>query len=160
MEFLEEVLRKISSFETKKFIHLKLAELYENRKMFREAAKHIVACSDISVAFKDKLDLLAKAAELLIKSKEYKLVDHLTKKAIAIGTNNEARIFKDLIKNLYMRQAEIYESLGKRNYALICYEKVFSLELNQNEKKEIKIKLMELYERLGKIKEYFALKGQ
>lgn len=159
MEFLEEVLRKISDFETKKFIHLRLAELYENGKMFKEAAKHIVACSDISVTFKDKLNLLAKATRLLIKSKDYKLVDQITKKAFSIGTETENKDFKILIKDLYIRQAKFYETTGKRNYALKCYEKIFSLDLNQKEKKEIKQKLIELYERLGKIKEYFALKG-
>ena len=63
-----------------------------------------------------------------------------------------------IIKDFYKKQAEIYEKEMKRNNAARIYERLLQMNITDLEKQEIKKKLLELYEKLGKLKEYFILK--
>ena len=70
----------------------------------------------------------------------------------------KAEIFTT-IKQFYKRQAEIFEFKRRKNNAVKIYEKLLNMDISNIERKEIKKKLLELYENLGKIKEYIALKN-
>ena len=70
---------------------------------------------------------------------------------------NEQEIFVE-IKEYYKHLAETYERELKRRQAAKIYEKVMRMKISVGERDEVKQKLMTLYEKLGRIKEYYALK--
>ena len=48
----------------------------------------------------------------------------------------------------------------RRNNAKEMYQKILSLDLNPDEKIEVQNKLLELYYKLGNVREYHALKDK
>ena len=65
-----------------------------------------------------------------------------------------------LIKEFYKNQAEKYTKELQRGHAIRVYEKMLEMNISDVERKEIKEKLMKLYEKTGKLKEYFVLKRE
>jgi len=65
---------------------------------------------------------------------------------------------KNNLKNYYMTQAKLFLSNDKRNYARIIFEKILRLDLEIQERKEIQSHLLELYDKLGMVREYYNLK--
>ena len=65
-----------------------------------------------------------------------------------------------MIKDFYKKQAEIYEKEMKRAHAARIYEKLLEMDISDLEREEIKKKLLELYEKLGKFEEMKRLSGK
>jgi len=61
------------------------------------------------------------------------------------------------VKEIYIRQGEIFENEAKRNSAIKVYEKLLVMKISEAEKEEIKKKLLALYEQLGKFREFSNL---
>ncbi|MFH1501047.1 MAG: hypothetical protein ABIE22_03835 [archaeon] len=156
MEYLEHSL-KDSDFGVKRFCHQKLAELYEARKMYAEAAKNMSSVAEVSISFRDKRDAYMKEVELWVKSGNMEMFDSAMTKVLSNAHGPEKDDIRSAVKNLLRRQAQVYEKSMKRAAALKLYEKLYQMA-EPYEKDEIKIKLKELYNRLGKIKEYMALR--
>jgi hypothetical protein len=112
----------------------------------------------ISVAFSEKIKYHIKEAELYIKAVDFEGVDYAMKKAMSDANASEKAEIYFIIKNSYKKHAEIYEKEMKRNHAAKIYEKLLQMNNSELEKKDIKKKLLGLYEKLGKLKEYFVLK--
>jgi len=87
------------------------------------------------------------------------LADDAFRKALASGNMKEKEEMKNAIKQLYKKQAEVYEKVKRNANALKIYEKLLQM-VDEGEKPEIKKKLLELYKILGKIREYTILSGQ
>ncbi len=161
MEYYESCLKqnREASFEIKKFVHTKLADLYEKRSMHPEAAKNMNALADIAATFNEKRLAFVRALELYIKAGSYDRSDDAFKKALACANMKEKEEIKIKVKEGYKTQAQNHEKQQKNGNALKAYEKLYSLDISQEEKQEIKQKLLTLYNKLGKIREYNALKG-
>ncbi len=156
--YLTEILEKKLPIDIKKFICLKLEEIYEKKFMFKDAAKMFDNVALISIAFSEKIKYHMKEAELYIKAGDFECVDDAMKKAMNDANASEKAEIYFIIKNFYKKQAEIYEKKMKRNHAAKIYEKILHMNIPEAEKEEIKRKLLGLYEKLGKLKEYFILK--
>lgn len=159
MEYLESCLKYHRDFDAKKFCNLKLAELYEGRSMFSEAARNMSSMAEMAATFKEKIQAYMKETELWIKAARYDLADDAFRKALASGNMKEKEEMKKAIKQLYKKQAEVYEKVRRNANALKIYEKLLQMA-DEDEKPEIKKKLLELYKILGKIREYTILSGQ
>ncbi|MEK6926041.1 MAG: hypothetical protein AABW50_02065 [Nanoarchaeota archaeon] len=145
--------------DKRRFVYEKLAEIYEKRRMFAEAAKTYNAIAIASVTFSDKTKNHIKEADMHIKSGSFEYVDAAMKKAMTeVGTAERNKIYSS-IKEFYKKQAEVYIKDNRRNQAMKIYEKLMQMSISDMERTEIKGKLLNLYESLGRIKEYFALKG-
>lgn len=155
---LTEILEEKLPIDIKRFIYFKLAGIYEKKFMFKEAAKMFNNIALISIAFSEKIKYHIKEAELYIKSGDFEEVDDSMKKAMSDASASDKAEIYFIIKNSYQRQAEIYEKEMKRNHAARIYEKILQMNLSELEKKDIKKKLLGLYEKLGRLKEYFVLK--
>lgn len=142
----------------KKFVYSKLAQLYEKKYMFKDSAKMYNNIALISIAFTEKIKYRMKEAKLYIKSGNFEDVEVAMKKAMSDANASEKAEIYFMIKDAYKRQAEIYEKEMKRNHASQIYERLLHMNLSELEKDEIKKKLLVLYEKLGKLKEYFVLK--
>ena len=90
----------------------------------------------------------------------YHQVDEALKKAMHDANAPERAEIFITIKEFYRKQAEIFEFNRKKNHAAKIYEKLLAMDISNIEKKELKARLLGLYENLGMIKEYMALKRE
>lgn len=155
--YLTECLKKQLDFDTKKFVMVQLVGLYENKKMYGEAAKLMKNAADINATFKSKIDDFVKSGELFIKAENYDDADISFNKALAMANTQEKIEIKYMKKNLYSKQAKEYLRNDKRAHAMRAYEKFMTMDLNEMEKKESQKTLLDLYLKLGKMREYSAL---
>lgn len=145
--------------DKKRFVLQKLADLYEKKGMYAESAKMYNNIAIISTTFQEKLAGHVKETEQYIKSGNFDSADQAIKKAMGEGNvAQKAEVFVQ-IKEFYKRQAQVYEKANKKGNAIKIYEKILQLNITDAERKEIKEKLMKLYESLGKVREYFNVKG-
>lgn len=159
MEYLESCLKTKMDFDVKRLCHQKLAELYDGRNMHSEAAKNMSAVAEMAATFSDKIQAYMKETELLIKAGNYDRADEAFRKAIASGNTREKEEMKKAIKELYKKQAMAYEKANRNTNALKIWEKLVEMT-GEDEKPAVREKLLELYKKLGKIREYSLLKGQ
>lgn len=159
MEYLESCVKQHREFDIKRFCNMKLADLYEKRNMFAEAARNANSAADLAITFKEKIEAYMKETELWIKSGHYEHAEESFRKALTSGNTQEKFEMKRAIKELYRKQALVFEKAGRNANALKVWQKL--LELSEDvEKLEIKKKLLTLYGKLGKIREYSVLKAQ
>lgn len=160
MEYLENCLKNNSTFDIKKFIHIKLAELYEKRLMLSDAAKNIDAAAEISPTYREKTDLYKKEVEILAKHGSLDSAEAAFKKAIAAANTKEREEIKKYFKDVYFSRALELEKMQKNNNAIKFYERllVFGF-VSELEKKNINAKLAVLYRKVGKITESMRLGG-
>lgn len=152
IDYLESALKSNIDIEAKKFCHLKLAELYEQKKMFAEAAKNMLVLASFAITFKDQINSFMKETELWIKALRYEKADDSFKKALIAGNATQKQEMKNQIYQTYLSQAKMFEQTQRNSHAAKAYEKL--LELTDEEKRSlIKDKLFALYTRLGKIRE-------
>jgi len=155
---LARLLKEDISIDMKKFVCLKLADIYIKKKLFSEAAKMYNTLAINSIAFTEKIKHHVKEAELYIKAGEFQKVDEAMNRAMNQGNSVEKNEIYITIKHIYKREAEKYEEEKRRNHALKLYERLMHMKLSEVEKQELKPKLLELYDKLGKTKEYMLLK--
>ena len=158
IDYLSNILKQKLHRDTKKFVYLKLIEIYDKKRMFNDVAKMYEGLGIISIAFSEQIKNYIKATEYYIKAGFFDKADYSMKKAINEANSVERNEINITIKNFYKKQAEEYEMNSKRNAAVKIYEKLLEMNITDQERKEIKVKLMELYEKLGKLKEFYAMK--
>lgn len=144
--------------DKKKYAYAKLAELYEKKGMLTETARMYNNLAECSIAFSEKIKNHVAEVGYYIKAGKFDLADEATKKAmVEANTAQRAEIFVQ-VKEFYKKQAEKYVKEMKRGHAVRIYEKLLRMNLSDIEKAEIKEKLMPLYEKLGRLKDYFSIK--
>lgn len=161
INYLTLSLKNNIDFDTKKFILTKLASLYENKKMFYDAGRMMKAAAEINVTFKGKVDDYMKSSEYFIKGGNYDMVEGSVKSAIGNAGNDRERIeIKSRVKRDFFQQVGLLMKEGKRKQAAEAYEKILTMDLDENEKRKVMNDLLDLYDKLGKIREYYLLKKQ
>lgn len=158
IDYLTRFLKEPLTMDMKKFVFLKLAELYEKISMLKEAAKNYDNAAMVSILFSEKINHYMKEAELYIKADDFEKSDRAMKKAMSQANSTEKNEIYITVKDFYKRQAEAYEKNLKRAHAARFYEKLLEMKISELERKEIKEKLLEIYDKLGKRKEYLVLK--
>lgn len=160
IDYLLRFLKNADNLEIKKYLHLSLAGIYESKNMLNDAVKNMASAADISTTYKDKINFHLKEAELYIKLRQFEMADKAFKRAFSQGNTTERNQIQMQYLEYYKMQAKIAENTGKNRAALEIYEKLYSLPQEDNKKQELKIKLLELYEKLGRMREYTALKNK
>ena len=158
IDYLTNFLKEGMTRDMKKFVFIKLAGLYEKTGMLKEAAKNYDGAAIISILFSEKIKHFVKEAELYIKAGDFEKADGARKKAMSQANSAEKSEIYFTIKDFYKKEAESYERNLKRVHAARVYEKLLEMKISDLERKEIKEKLMDIYDRLGKTKEYLVLK--
>jgi len=158
MDYLSGLIKKKLPRETKQFIYLKLAMIYERRGMLADSARMHEGLAIISIAFSEKIKHYVKATELYIKAGGFDNADYALKKALSEANATQRTEIYFAVKEFYKRQAEAYERELRRNNAVRIYEKLLEMKISEVERKEIKEKLMNLYEKVGRLKEFYAMK--
>ena len=162
IDYLTKFLKEIHNLnlDLRKFIYSRLAEIYERRGMLTNSAKMFDNLALISIAFSEKIKYYVKETELYIKAGFFDRADEAMIKALNQANEMQKHDIYFTIKDVYKRQAQVYEEERKRNHAAIIYEKLLEMNISGSEKQEIKEKLLELYEKLGKFREYSILKKE
>ncbi|MEK6897164.1 MAG: hypothetical protein AABW93_01390 [Nanoarchaeota archaeon] len=145
------------ALDTKKFVFLKLAALYEKAKMLNEAAKMYDNAAELSIPFTEKIKNYMKETELYAKSGTFDKVEQAMKKAMSQANSRERGEIKISVKMFYKEQANVCESELRRTQAARFYEKILEMGTSEQERAEISEKLLELYKKLGKLHEYNLL---
>src|SRR3989339_14067 len=139
MDYLTACLKKNLDFDTRKFALAKLAEIYEPRGMHAEAAKLMNASAEINTTFDGKI-------------KDFT-------KALACGNERQKVEIKSKRKEFYATQALAHLNRDKRTNAMKTYERFLSIaDLTPGEKGQAQKNLLALYEKLGKVREFYNLK--
>lgn len=157
IDHLSRFLKEPIALDTRKFIFLKLAELYEKARMFNDAAKMYDSAAGISIAFVEKIKHYMKETELYAKTGAFDRVEQAMKKAVAQANSREKEEILISVKMFYKEQAKVCEAELRRNQAARFYEKILEMRISEQERREIKEKLLELYKKLGRLHEYLAL---
>lgn len=159
IDFLMQCLKKNLDFDTKKFVMLKLADVYESKKMYQEAGKLVRAAADINTTFEGKTKDFMRSFNLFVKAGIFDEAEVSYSKAIASANNSQKIEIKQSKKKSIKDYAEENFKKDRRRQAMEAYELLLSIDLLPAEKQETQNKLLSLYERLGKIKEYGALRN-
>jgi tetratricopeptide (TPR) repeat protein len=160
MSYLQRAIKSQLDFDTRKFVLIELTKIYEQKGMFLDAAKTIRAAADITTTYKEKIGQFMKSVEFNIRGNNFTEADRLFVQALALGNDREKIDMKQLYKQFHFAQAQAYMKNDRRNNAKEVYQKMLSLDLNHSEKLDIQNRLLDLYYRLGNVREYHALKDK
>jgi len=144
--------------DIKRFVLLKLVEVYERRSMFSDAALVYDRLIEICMTPADKVGYRTKATECYIKSGFYDKADLSMKNLSGETRLGERAKMNSSIKDFYLKQAQTYEKEKRRARAIQTYQKLLTLNLLDVEKNEINKKLLELYKETGMIKEVMEMR--
>lgn len=158
MDYLSSCLKNPLDFDTRKFVLIKLAELFENKGMFIDAGKYIRTAAEINTSRQNKIDDFLKAVGLFIKAGDYEEADITHKKMIPLLEEGQARQIEAKIKESYKVQGKLLIEKNKRKQAIDLYEELASMNLSNIERDEVQKKLLELYEGVGDVSSYRTLK--
>lgn len=158
IDHLSRFIKENLSMDKKKFVYEMLADIYEKKGMYTSAAKLHNGIAMICIGFSEKIKHYVKEAELYIKGGFLELADNAVKNALSEATQNERDNILRSIKEFYIKQAGAYEKSMRRAQAVKIYEKLLHMDISASEKEDVKKRLIVIYEKLGKVKEYFSLK--
>ncbi|VVB82667.1 Uncharacterised protein [uncultured archaeon] len=144
--------------DTRRFLYTKLADIYERRRMFIEAADIYGKLSEIALTPTEKLNCYVKETEDYIKSGYFDKADAAIRKIIGEAKISDRNRIMLSVKEVYKNQAQEYEKERRRNHAVKAYEKLLTLDLSDSEKQEINRKLLGLYKELGMIEPFMAMR--
>ncbi len=144
--------------DMKKFLYLKLTDIYQRRNMFPDAAEIFNKLTEISLNPADRVNHLMKETECFIKAGFFDRADLAMRRVVGEVNSKEGKKITDSIKEFYKNQAKIYEKEKRRNKAAQTYEKILTMNLLVPERDEINKKLLGLYKELGMIEQYMAMK--
>jgi len=161
MDYLNSCLKQSLDFDTRKFVLVKLAGIYEENRMFIEAGKLFRNAADINATVGGRLTDFIKSCELFIKGGKFEEADVSFSRALSCVSGFEVNRIKEIVKEFYKTQAKLYLANDKRRHAMETYEKlIMGFNLDMEERKFVKGQLLDLYKRLGKNKDYETLAGR
>jgi len=158
-EFIENCLKKKLDSSVKKNLHVKVADIYEKKRWYTNAASHMAAAISCTEIYREKMELYLKLGLLNIKDNKHIMARDSFKSAMDYAGSEDRKKIGIDIKNLYLNEASSLDANGKWTKAASIYE--YSLDLlNDAEKKTVKQKLVVLYEKLGRIKDSMRMKKE
>jgi len=156
---LNHYLKLMPPIDMKKFAYLKLTEIYRRKNMFEDVAKSYRNAAMNSTIFREKIEYFVEETKAHIRKVDFMEADKAIKRAFSEATMEQKKKISEEIKEFYKKVASEFEKELKRNQASRIYEKMLKLNFSDQEKTEIKTKLIKLYEKLGKVREIKMLEG-
>lgn len=160
IDYLNRFIAQKPPLHEKKFAFMKLIEIYQSKSMFNDVAKIYSNLSTLALSSQERGEYLIKETKAHIQSGRFDEADAVMRRAMEeVQIIKKTEIYED-IKKFYKQQAEQYERESRRNHAVKMYEKLLSMKISEQEKSEIKGKLLALYDQLGKFREHSVLSGR
>ena len=158
IDYLVSCLQQNLDFDTRKFVLTQLARLYENKGMLAEAGRLMRNAADINTTFAAKISDFLASAKMFARAGKFEEADLSIRKALASGNTREKADIKSKQKLMYMAEADVLLGKEKRREALTAFEKLQTLDLTPTEKANVENTLLGLYEKLGRVSDFMALK--
>lgn len=160
IDYLNRFIAQKPPLHEKKFAFIRLIDIYNSKKMFNDVAKIYNNLSLLALSPQEKLDYLVKETKAHIQGGRFDEADSVMRRAMEeVPIIRKTEIYED-IKNFYKQQADQYEKESKRNHSAKVYEKILTMKITEQEKAEVKSKLLSLYDQLGKFKESSVLNNR
>ncbi len=160
IDYLNRFIAQKPPLHEKKFAFMKLIGIYDSKKMFNDVAKIYNNLALLALSQQERVECLIKETKAYIQGGRFDEGDSVMRRAMdEVTIVRKADIYED-IKKFYRKEGENYERENKRNHAIKVYEKLLSMKISENEKNEIKSKLLGLYDQLGKFREYSVLNNK
>jgi lipopolysaccharide biosynthesis regulator YciM len=161
IDTLRRYLKENVPVDMRKFASLKLAEIYERRSMFAEAAFLYSFMVENALNYQERMNYLLKEVEDFIRVGFFDRADSVMSKILAEVKPMEKSKFLTSIKNFYIIQGMTYEKEKRRSKAVEVYEKLAGMKgLLDTEKEGIDRKLAQLYKELGLTEKYLQITGK
>jgi hypothetical protein len=158
IDLLTRFLQEKTKPEVRKFAFMRLGEIYERSSMFPNAGRNYKMAGELSTG-DDKKHLTLKAVQMFIRASDFSMAEALIRNLTSKSSDRERKEIYEEMKKFYIYTSEIFEKTRKLGEAVKIYEKILTMpEFSDDEKRQVKPKLMELYNKLGKIKEYMDMK--
>lgn len=160
IDYLSRLLKETISIASRNFVCQKLAEIYEDRGMLPSAAQMYEALGISALTSGDKVKYFTKETECYAIAGSFDKADYALKRAMSEGNPiDRQRIYDNTIETFKKYASQFEKEKNKRNHAAKIYEKLLEMKIPDSDRKTIKEKLLQLYEQMGKMKEYFQLKN-
>lgn len=159
LDYLNRYLSHIDNFDLKKYVLLNLAMIHESKNMVPAAIANIIAAADISITYKEKIELYMRVVELHIKRRNFPMAENALKQAMYFAPEMEKTRLKSRYVDIFWNIAKEFEANDKLRQAIEIYEYILSLNQTEEKKTEVKTKLLEYYNKRGMIREYNKIKN-
>lgn len=143
IEFLENLLKKELDNEAKKFIMLKIAELYEKKNLYNSSLHYLLSAATLADKWSEKIPLLMKITQIYIKLFDFINAEDYFKQAIEISNLNDIERLRQEYINYYLKEAKFYEQKNRYRKAIKFYEFLANKGI---ERYEMLNKVADLYE--------------
>lgn len=161
IDTIRRFLKENPSPESKKYVCIRLAEIYERRMMFPQAAETYSKLAEMTNIYADKMRFLIMEAGNYIHGGYFDMADSIVNRIIAEVKPMEKTNTLNIIKDFYKTQAMIFEKEKRKAKAVEIYEKMqMSKTLSDAERSDVNAKLLRLYNDLGLVSKFLALKGK
>ena len=115
MDYLQACLKKQLGFDTKKFVLLKLAEIYESRKLFVESGRMMRNAAEINTTFEGKMNDFSKSFELFLIGGDYANSEISFTKALGCATDLQKQRLKMQRKEISRNKQKIISEKIEEN---------------------------------------------
>ena len=160
LNYLETIAKEDLDIAVKKFIYLKLVELYVSKGMYDKAAKAMRGKATLNTLYREVVEDYTKAGELYVKASLLENAEDMFNRALSEANAQQAASIKLTMKNILFSHAKELESKHRTSAAVKFYEKILRIpSLSPIEKEEIKTKLKGVYKSLGMFRELKMLDG-
>lgn len=159
IDHLNRFIKLLPPIDLRKYAYLKLARIYLNRAMFVDAAQAFRNAGVNSITFREQQENYMKEAKCFIRAMKFDDASNAFKKTLAEANQKErAELYKEYT-DYFKKVGEDFEKQGLPGKSTQIYEKLIRMKISDDDKAEVKDKLLNLYDRLGKRKEYTFLKN-
>ena len=160
MSYLQRAAKSQLDFDTRKFVMVELAKVYEQKHMYLDAAKTIKNAAEITTTFREKMMQYMKSVQLTVRGNDFIEAERIFAQALALGNDREKWEMKQQFKQFHFAQVQEYLKQNRRSQAKVLYQKMLTMELNPQEKTTVQNQLLEIYLKLGNTREYHQLKDK
>lgn len=154
IDYLKRYLEKDIPFSLKKFVYLKLAEIYEGKELFGEVARMYYLIALTSITFREKIEYYLKSIKFYVRDLNFEGAEESIKRVVENANVQQRDEIIKQIKSFYIEQARDFERKGIKRKAVAVYERIIKMKtLEESERLEVRDKLRRLYESLGLFRE-------
>ncbi|NCN87135.1 hypothetical protein GW932_04840 [archaeon] len=159
IDYLNRFIKLFPPIGMRKYAYLKLARIYLDKEMFSDAATMFNNAAINSLTFKEKQENYVKEAKCFVRALKFEEAGRALKKGFAEANEKEKNELYNELLDYYKKEGERLLKEKKSNQAAQIYERLIRMKVSNEDKLSFKEILLDLYQKLGKTKEYSFLKS-
>jgi tetratricopeptide (TPR) repeat protein len=161
LELLDKIVKKMENDqETRKNAFILMTDIYIKRLWWNNAARAYLNAADLAKTFDDKKELFFKAGELFVRTGDYFTAEDTFRKALVLAAKRDRQDTWNRVLGVYMSFARELESKRMQTKAISVYNKILTLNLPVENANQIRDKMADLYEKIGKPREATMIRQQ